>query len=42
MIGIVCLIALGLLLEEPARGQVEHAELEPSTLKEDLKYLKSV
>lgn len=41
-LGIGCLLLIALVLEEPKRGQAEHAELEPSGLKEDLAYLTTV
>ncbi|CAJ0598148.1 unnamed protein product [Cylicocyclus nassatus] len=41
-VGLIFLILIILGLEEPARGQVEHAEIEPSTMLEDLKYFAKV
>uniref|UniRef100_A0A1I7XTC3 MFS domain-containing protein n=1 Tax=Heterorhabditis bacteriophora TaxID=37862 RepID=A0A1I7XTC3_HETBA len=37
--GVICLFLIIFLLEEPTRGQSEHAELMKSTIIEDLKYL---
>nr|CDJ87319.1 Major facilitator superfamily MFS-1 domain containing protein [Haemonchus contortus] len=42
IIGVFFLILIIFGLEEPARGQAEHAQIEPSTLMQDLKYLMSV
>ncbi|VDO20967.1 unnamed protein product [Haemonchus placei] len=42
IIGVFFLILIIFGLEEPARGQAEHAQTEPSTLMQDLKYLMSV
>ncbi|GMT17431.1 hypothetical protein PFISCL1PPCAC_8728, partial [Pristionchus fissidentatus] len=43
MLGIVCLLLLVFVLEEPARGEAEHAEEMPrTTVMEDLRYLTTV
>ncbi|KAK6026024.1 transporter, major facilitator family protein [Ostertagia ostertagi] len=42
LIGVLFLILIIFGLEEPKRGQAEHAQIEPSTLLQDLKYLISV
>ncbi|KAK6741491.1 hypothetical protein RB195_009382 [Necator americanus] len=41
-LGAVFLILIVFGLEEPKRGQIEHAEIEPSTMWEDLKYFMKV
>ncbi|RCN37482.1 protein spinster protein [Ancylostoma caninum] len=41
-IGAIFFILIIFGLEEPKRGQVEHAEIEPSTMLEDLKYFLTV
>ncbi|KAL6728625.1 hypothetical protein Aduo_010381 [Ancylostoma duodenale] len=41
-IGAIFFVLIIFGLEEPKRGQVEHAELEPSTMLEDLKYFLTV
>ncbi|GMR40832.1 hypothetical protein PMAYCL1PPCAC_11027, partial [Pristionchus mayeri] len=43
MLGIICLLLLIFVLEEPARGEAEHAEgMERTSVKEDLIYLTTV
>lgn len=39
LLGVIFLVLIVMGLEEPKRGQAEHAQLESSTLLEDLKYL---
>lgn len=39
LFGIPCLVALIFLLQEPARGQAEHAILAQTSYAEDLRYL---
>uniref|UniRef100_A0A8R1UHL0 Major facilitator superfamily (MFS) profile domain-containing protein n=1 Tax=Pristionchus pacificus TaxID=54126 RepID=A0A8R1UHL0_PRIPA len=43
MLGIICLLLLIFVLDEPARGEAEHAEgMERTTVKEDLVYLTTI